>query len=286
MWSVFIDLAPSGLVQSLMIALVALGVMIPFRILNFPDLTSEGSYPLGGCVCAILLVHHVPPVFALCLALVCGGLTGVATALIHLKWQVNTLLAGIIVSTMLYSVDLRLMGRPNIPLFAEASLFSGLDSLTARLIVLLALNVLILLAIYAFLSTERGLRFRALGLNAAVAAQQGTRRSGYTCLGLFIGNALNATAGALMVQMQGYADVGMGIGIVIHALAAMMIGETLIGSRSLFQLLLAPLIGALIYQQIQGVAMAVGFQPSDFKLITGSLVLLTLALQRRRGRYA
>src|SRR5436190_1533799 len=124
MIDIFLALIPTGLTQGLVIAFVALGVMIPLRLLNFPDLTCEGTFPLGGCVCAILLIQGHPPVIALSLAAIVSGIMGILTAGIHLTLRVNTLLAGIIVSTMLYSVNLRLMGKPNLPLFNQNSIFS------------------------------------------------------------------------------------------------------------------------------------------------------------------
>lgn len=285
MLATFIDLIPIGFTQSLIIAFVALGVMIPFRLLNFPDLTSEGSFPFGGCLCALLMLQGINPWLALAISAIAGGIIGIGTAALHIKLRVNTLLAGIILSTILYSVNLRLMGRPNLALFDHTTIFASFgNSPVGNMVLLLLMNAAIIGAIYYFLITEKGLRFRAVGLNPAVAAHQGTHLTLYTVMGLWLGNALNSLSGALLVQMQSYADIGMGVGIVIHALAAMMIGETLIGTRRLYQQLLAPLIGAIIYQQIQGFVMALGLQPSDFKMVTGLVVILTLALQLRRQR--
>jgi len=283
MFATFLDLIPSGIVQSFIIAFVALGVMIPFRLLNFPDLTSEGSFPLGGCLCALLLIQGVHPLLAILIASIAGGIVGIGTAALHLKLRVNTLLAGIILSTMLYSVNLRIMGKPNVALFDQSTIFTLFaPSQNSQMVLLLLLNIATLLLLYYFLTTEKGLRFRAVGLNSHVALHQGTHLTLYTMLGLFLGNAFNSLSGALLVQLQGYADVGMGVGIVIHALAAMMIGETLIGNKKLYQQLLAPFIGAVIYQQIQGLVMALGLGPSDFKMVTGFIVLLTLAIQLKR----
>jgi putative ABC transport system permease protein len=285
MLTTFIDLIPIGITQSLIIAFVALGVMVPFRLLNFADLSSEGTYPLGGCLCAVLLTHGVEPILAILLSMLVGGLMGVGTAALHLKLRINTLLAGIILSTILYSVNLRLMGKPNTALFEQANIYALFThSENGKMLLLALMNAGVIYALYYFLRTEKGLRFRAVGLNPVVAMHQGTHLTLYTFIGLGLGNALNSLAGALMVQMQSYADVGMGVGILIHALAAMMIGEAIIGSKRLYQQLLAPFIGAIIYQQIQGFVMAMGLQPSDFKMVTGFVVLLTLAIQLKRGK--
>jgi putative ABC transport system permease protein len=275
-----IEIAPTGLLQGLILSLLVTGVMIPFRLLDFPDLTAEGSYPLGGALCAALIVSDIHPLLALIIACTCAGFVGIGTALIHIKYKVNTLLAGIILSTMVYSINLRAMGRPNIALFDLPTLFSDLSSgVSSQIISLLIINIIVIGALFLFLNTEKGLRFRAVGLNPQFAEKQGIHRNRNIIAGLFAGNALCGLAGALLVQIQGYADIGIGIGIVIHALAAMMIGEKLVGTTSITRIILAPIVGSLIYQQIQGIALAAGLAPSDLKLLTGSIVLGIIALR-------
>ena len=282
---IFLELLPVGFLQSLILALVAMGVMIPFRFLNFSDLTSEGTYPLGGCLCACLLVHGMSPLLATTLAVFVCGVTGLFTALIHLKLKVNTLLAGIILATILYSVNLRLMGKPSLALFSQATLFSELtEQLDIRIMLMSVLDLILLFLFYIFLKTEKGLRLRSVGLNPSVAKKQGVRVNSYIFLGLFLGNALAGLAGVLMIQNQGYADVGMGVGIVIHALASLMIGESLLGTKTVLRQCLSPLLGALIYQQIQGVAIASGLAPSDLKMMTGVIVLLAIGLRQIREK--
>lgn len=270
----YLSLAPSGLLYSFILAMVALGVMIPFRLLNFPDLTAEGAYPLGGALTATLLIHGCSPMNALFLATFCGGLLGLGTAYLHLRLKLNTLLCGIILSTMMYSVNLRLMAKPNVPLFDVVQIFP------ANMLLLCLLNVSFLIACYFFLCTEKGLRFRAVGLNPYCSAKQSISVSRYIFLGLFLGNGFSALAGSLMVQVQHYADISMGLGIVIHALAALMIGESLLGTQTLLRQLAAPLVGAVIYQQIQGMALAMGLAPTDLKLMTGIIVLLAISYKQ------
>ncbi|MBA8667482.1 ABC transporter permease [Holosporaceae bacterium 'Namur'] len=273
----FIDLFPSGLQQGLLLAIVATGIAIAFRLLNFADLTPEGTYTLGGSVYASLIILEVNPILATAIAVLFGGLIGIITAFLHIRLKIDTLLAGIILSTMLYSVNLRLMGKPNIALFDHPGLFSCFPQTQIIKISILLLICLIIAALsYFFLNTEKGLRFRSVGLNPEFAEKQGTNINLYIMLGLFAGNALASLAGSLTVQVQEYADIGMGIGIVIHALAALMIGESVIGTDSMLKVVGAPIIGALIYQQIQGLALAIGFAPSDLKLVTGLIVLITL----------
>ncbi len=273
----YFSLIPSGLLYGLILALVALGVMIPFRLLDFPDLTAEGAYPFGGALCAFLLIHHVHPLLAMVIAATAGGFLGIGTAFLHLRYQLNTLLSGIILSTMIYSVNLRLLGKPNEPLFDIANLISG-DLLMLFLFVLILLS-----ATFLLLNTEKGLRFRAVGFNPHCAAKLGVHLSRNILFGLFIGNALSALAGSMIVQIQNYADIGMGFGIVIHALAALMIGETLIGNQTLLRQVLAPFVGAIVYQQIQGLALSLGLAPTDLKFITGAIVLLAIGYKRRSG---
>ena len=287
MFEIFRELFAAGLVQGLVLGFIALGAMIPFRLLNLPDLSPEGSFPLGGALCAALLLAGCNPWLATLLAVLAGGLAGLGTAQIYLRLKVNTLLGGIILSAMLYSINLRIMGRPNLALFESQSIFGSFgESLMARIVILLLLSGLAVTALLWFLGTEKGLRLRVVGLNPNFAEKQGIGLSGYVCLGLFLGNALTSLAGALMVQNQKYADVGMGVGIVIHALAAIMIGESLLGTRTLQAQILAPMIGAVLYQQIQGMVISFGLAPSDLKLVTGLIVLSTLAYRQYQGKSA
>lgn len=274
-----IDFFLTGLLQGLVLALVAYAIMIPFRLLNFPDLTAEGAYPLGGTVCASLLLLQTPPLLAVLIAGLITGLMGIATGLIHLKLKVNTLLSGIILSTMMYSVNLRLMGKPNLSLFHTQSLFSEQD-LGLNIFILFSLITALILPLSLFLKTEIGLRLRAVGFNQAFARRQGISIETYTLVGLFIASCFTGITGGLIVQLQYYVDIGMGIGIVIHGLAALMIGEAIIGNEQLHKQLLAPLVGSIIYQQIQGMVLLIGLPPSDLKFFTGALVLFVISLKR------
>lgn len=269
------ELILTGISQGLILSLVAYGVMIPFRILNFPDLTAEGTYPLAGAICASLLTLEINPYIAIIIAALTAGLAGLGTALIHLKLRVNTLLSGIIISTMLYSISLRIMNKPNIALFDYELIFK-IGNPIAILIFIIAL---LIIPLYLFLKTELGLRLRAIGLNIDFARRQNISITKYTILGLFIANFYTGIAGSLMVQLQHYMDISMGVGIVIHALAALMIGESIVGEdKKLF----APLIGALIYQQIQGIALIIGFSPSDLKFLTGAIVLVVIYIHNHK----
>ena len=275
------DFLLTGLLQGLILALIAVAIMIPFRLLNFPDLTAEGAYPLGGAVCACLLLLPIHPFVAVVIASLASGLMGVATSLIHLRLKVNSLLSGIILSTMIYSLNLRFMGKPNISLFHTASLFSQ-NNLLANIGLLLVIVVTLVVPLALFLRTDIGLRLRAVGLNQAFARKQNISITAYTLLGLFLAGCFTGMAGGLIVQLQYYMDIGMGLGMVIHGLAALMIGEAIVGNKTVNKQLLAPVIGALIYQQIQGLVLFMGLAPSDLKFFTGSLVFVVIGLQRKK----
>ncbi len=277
------ELIQAGLMQGLILSLVALGVMIPFKILHLPDLSCDGAYPLGGAISASLVLSGFSPFVAILLGTLGGGLLGLGTAMIHLRFNVNTLLAGIIACTMIYSINLRIMHQPNLSLFNTQNIFSFLNGNSLFTIICLSfLGISIILLLYRYLISQKGLRLRAVGLNPLFATRQGIALTPYILLGLFLGNALSGLAGSLMVQLQQYADIGMGIGMVIHALGALMIGESLLGTKTLLRQCCAPLLGALIYQQIQGIAMSLGLAPTDLKLMTGMIVLIAIGLQLKR----
>jgi putative ABC transport system permease protein len=285
--SSFVNLVPVTLAQSLLYGFVALGIMIPFRLLSFPDLTCEGVFPLGGCLCAALLVAGVAPVFSMIIAVLAGVLAGCATAFIHLRFKINTLLAGILMITILWSVNLRIMGKSNIPLFAAPSFFDGISSgfmlnVPVQIVFWLAVAIVLIALLCWFLSTDLGLAVRATGANEAMARAQGISTWAITIAGVGAANGLTAFAGASVAQVQGYADVQMGFGILINALAALIIGESVVGRTSIFRQALAPFVGSVVYYQVISAGLALGLHPSDLKLVTGLFVLIMLTLPKRK----
>ena len=274
------ELIHTGLLQGLILALIALGIMIPFRLLKFQDLSVEAAYPLGGAVCACILQAGLAQMIAIFAGIIAGGMVSLATSQVAFKLKLNTLLAGIIVSTMVYSLNLRLMQKPNIALFG-----ADLGSINIGLALLILIILLFLSFFYLFLHTDFGLRFRAVGQNPKLSNNYGIHQNRYTSLGLFLAGGLFGLAGSLMVQIQQFMDVGMGVGIVIHGLASLMLGEALLGNSNLGLQLMSPVIGSLMYQQIQGFALSLGLAPSDLKFFTGFIVLLILSL-KREGNYA
>ena len=281
----FVALIPVTLAQSLILAFVVLGIMIPFRTLNFPDLTSEGAFPLGGCVCGVLLASGASPLTALAVALIAGFLAGCCTAFIHLRFRIHTLLAGILMMTMLYSINLRIMGKSNLSVFGAPTVFDWAPFVqpgfpVAKIIVAGLIGAIVFILLNMFFKTEKGTAIRAVGANPDMAEAQGINVWVATIGGVGLASAFSATSGALMVQSQGFADVNMGLGILINGLAALMIGEAIVGKQTVLRQLAAPFVGAVVYYQLVSFCLAAGMPPPDLKLATGLFVLAMLEIGR------
>jgi putative ABC transport system permease protein len=234
----------------------------------------------------VLILAEVNPFAATLLAMGAGMLAGLATAFIHLRFRINTLLAGILVMTILYSVNLRVLGRANVALLGTESVLSPatIASVPLQIAWFGVLAAGVLAALLWLTRTEIGLSTRAVGANAALAPALGINPWTFVLGGLALANALSALAGALAVQLQGFADVHMGFGVLINGLAALIIGETLLGRQSVYRQLAAPVLGSLVYYQLVSLGLALGLKPADLKLATGLFVLVTLALPAlRRG---
>ena len=290
-FSSFVSLIPVTLAQSFILSFVVLGIMIPFRMLSFPDLTSEGAFPLGGCVCGILLAAGVTPPLAIAVAFVIGLAAGCCTAFIHLRFRIHTLLAGILMSTMLYSINLAIMGKSNLSVFGSPTVFDWVPFTEAgfpasKIVIAGLIALVVLIALNLYFKTEKGTAMRAVGSNPDMAEAQGINVWAATIGGVGIASAFSAAGGALMVQSQGFADVNMGIGILINGLAALMIGEAFTGKQTVLRQLLAPFVGSIIYYQLVSLCLAAGMPPPNLKLATGLFVLAMLALpsiRRSRG---
>jgi len=283
----------------LIFSLVALGVFITFRLLNFPDLTVDGSFPLGGAVCAVLIAHGCNPWLATLAAVAAGAGAGLVTGLLNVKLKIMDLLASILVMIALYSVNLRVMGGPNVPLIREPTLFTLLrpPALADHDHVLrpLLLAVIVLaakLALDWFFVTQRGLAIRATGSNARMARAQGVNTGGMVLLGMAISNALVALAGALFAQSQGGADISMGIGTIVIGLAAVIVGESILPARRLVWATLAVVLGAVVlgavvYRFFIALALNadfIGLKAQDLNLVTALLVTLALVLPMLKKR--
>jgi putative ABC transport system permease protein len=282
--------------QGLLFAFLGLGVLLTFRFFRFPDLTAEGSYPLGGAVVAALLVVGVNPFAATFAAALAGALAGIITAVIHTRLRINAIIAGIIVMTAVYTVNLRVMGRANTPLLTTPSVFgdiiAGLNALglplrenvVTNIAILAVLVAIVAAAMAAFLRTDLGLAVRATGENETMIKALGVDTDWTKIVGLGLSNFLIALSGALVAQNHGFADIGMGIGILVTGAAAVLIGEAIFGDRTVAVWIFAAIVGVLIYRLLVVLALYVGLQPIDLKFITAVLLLLALALPRFRQR--
>jgi putative ABC transport system permease protein len=268
----------------LIFGLVALGVYLSFRIINFPDLTVDGSFPLGGAVAAALIAAGWNPFAATAVAIAAGAAAGWLTAWLNVRLRIMQLLASILVMIALYSVNLRVMGKPNIALIDEPTVFSmlafgGMPDYLLKPLVLLAIVVAVKVLLDLFFASEAGLAMRATGGNPRMARAQGISTDRQTICGLALSNALVALAGALFVQSQGGADISMGIGTIVVGLAAVIIGETLLPARSLVLTTLACVLGAVLYRFFIALALNsdfIGLKAQDLNLVTAVLVAFAL----------
>ncbi len=287
-WIQFTGSVELGLIYSL----VALGVYISFRTLQFPDLTVDGSFPLGAAVCASLITVGVHPGTATLVAIFAGAFSGLVTAWLSTHLKMLNLLAGILTMTALYSLNLRIMGRPNIALLGERTILTEWFSSTSCFVSTHFLPLFLVTFIfggllYSFLNTRLGLAVRATGSNPRMGRAQGINDHKMIWLGLSISNGLVALAGALFAQVHGFADVTMGVGTIIIGLAAVIIGEAILPTRTIFKALLACVIGAILYRLVIASALNVGdfgLQASDLNLVTAVLVACAMLLPSIKRR--
>jgi putative ABC transport system permease protein len=299
-----------ALTIGLILALLAFGVFISFRIFEFPDITTEGSITLGGAVAAVLIIAHVHPALATLAAFAAGALAGTATAVLHTRFKINSLLSGILVMTALYSVNLHVMGKSNLPLLQERTLASIAESAgtsllgtavhiglwevgtreIAALVLSLGVATLAGAVLYLFFRTNIGTAMQAAGDNDQMIRALGVNVDNMIVLGLAVSNGLVAVAGALLTQYQGFADVQMGIGMVVWGLASVIIGEALVGGRDLGYLIVGAVMGSVLFRLLVAVALRGGLNPNDLKLVTAAFVFVALVVPgfvrraRRRAR--
>ena len=283
----------------LILSLLAFGVFISFRIFSFPDITADGSVTLGGAVAAVLILAHVDPLVATAAAFLAGMLAGAATATLHTRFKINGLLSGILVMTALYSVNLHIMGKSNVPLLSERTYASMIDEAAQRWIGapvlsvlgwevstrdagMLALSLITAVAVgvmlYVFFRTNIGTAMQAAGDNPQMIRALGVNVDNMIVLGLALSNGLIAMSGALLTQYQGFADVQMGIGMVVWGLASVIIGEALVGVRDLGLVITGAVMGSVLFRLIVALALRGGLDPNDLKLVTAVFVFIALVL--------
>ena len=270
--------------EGMIYAILALGVLITYRILDFPDLTVDSSFPLGAAVSAILTVNGMAPVLTLLMALLAGAASGLVTGLIHVKGKVRDLLSGIITMTALYSINLRIAGRANLPFFNMETLFDNalVQSLPAflapyaKILVIFAVLLLVKLLLDIFLKTKAGYLLRAVGDNPHVVATLAKDGGLVKIQGLAIANALVALAGAVMAQKSRVFEISMGTGAIVFGLAAVIIGTNLFKNFTWIKATTAAVFGSILYKACVALALSMGLMPQDLKLVTAVLFLLIL----------
>ena len=277
----------TALLQGLCFSGIALGIYISMKIFNIPDITTDGSYTLGGGFTGILLLHNQPTYIILPAVILAGAIAGALTGIIHTKLKINALLAGILVMTALYSINLTLMGRSNLPLNALPTIFSLVNLVTNpnqnTLYILLFFVVIITLLIGYLLKTDFGIAMRATGNSETMIRALGVNTDRMKITGLAIANALTAVSGYLMTQYQGFADISMGIGIVIIGLGSVIIAEAFINwfkVTSIWISLLLVISGAIIFQFVLAFTLSIGIDATLLKLVTAVFVLLIVSLPR------
>ena len=276
----------------LIYGLVAIGVYLSFRVLNFPDLTVDGSFPLGAAVVAAAITGGLGPWLGTVLAIAAGALAGLVTALLNVRFRILHLLASILTMIALYSINIRIMGRPNVALLGETTVLTpfeglGLPGLWMRPLVLLVVAAAGAALLVRFLGSEVGLAMRATGVNPHMAEAQGIRVGAVTCLGIALSNGLVALAGSLFAQTNGFADVTLGTGTIVVGLAAVIIGETLVPRAGVAAAVLGCILGSVFYRIVVALALEadfLGLEASDLNLVTAILVGVALILPATRAK--
>ena len=289
----------SILIEGLIYGIMVLGVFVTFRVLNFCDMTVDGSFPMGGCILAACLVHGMSPAAALLVAFAGGLAAGMCTTLIYTKLRIPDLLAGILMMTMLYSVNLRIMSnRANVSFLKVNTTFSSITSWMENsfpavspewgILAFLAVFVIVLKGLLdLFFHTDLGLTMGALGANEQMVVSQGVNPQILRALGICFGNGLSALAGAYAAMYNGFADVGSGTGVIVSGLASLMLGEFILRSNKIGLQTLRVLIGSVIYRALMFAGRSYGYKigltSNDLKLITGLLIILCLIISNLQG---
>ena len=263
-----------SLEQGLIFAIMVLGVYISYKILDFPDLSVDGSFPLGAAIVGAGLLKGINPVLCLILAVIGGALAGLVTGILHVRFKIRDLLAGILVMTALYSINLRIMGKSNIHLFNVDHLFSGK---TNPIIIIGVVLLIVKLLLDFLLKTEFGFALRALGDNEKLVVALGINEKRLKIIGLMIANALVALAGGVLAQHQGFSDIGMGTGIIVAGLASIILGEGMFKNVKFIKMTTVVVIGSIIYRFAIALALKLGLRATDLKLVTALIVVIILA---------
>lgn len=272
------DLLISTLEQGLIFSIVAIGVYITYRILDFPDLSVDGTFPLGAAVAAVCLIKNINPFTACLLAFIAGCIGGTVTGLLHVKLKITNLLCGVLVMIGLYSINLRIMfNKSNVPLFGKTTIFTDR---AYPIFIMVAFALLIKILLDIFLKTKLGFILIATGDNEQMVTLLGVNKDNVKVLGLALSNGLVALAGAMMAQYQGFSDVNMGTGTVVMGLAAVILGESVFKKISIMKATTMALLGSIIYKAAIAIALKLHLPATDLKLITAIIVIAALSLNK------
>ena len=292
------SLVISAFTMGLILSLLSLGMLISFRMVRFTDITVDGSLTLGAAITAVLIVHGVSPWLATIIAIAAGAIAGMLTGILHTRFKIQMILAGILMMTALYSVNLRIMGRSNIPMLNTPSFTSGSEAFIKKIaggvsninifgwqvtvhdltvfIISLLVCIVVGIVLYRFLLTHKGTALRAAGNNPQMVRAQGINNNRMVVSGLALSNGLVALSGSLLAQYQGFADVQMGIGMMVWGLASVIIGEALVGRRSIGLAITGTILGTILFRLLIAIALRWGLNPNDLKLITAIFVFVAL----------
>lgn len=290
--SAFISIILGVLEEGLVYSIMAMGVYITYKILDFPDLSVDGTFPLGSAVTAVLIIAGVNPVLTLPISFLIGACAGMLTGLIHVKLKVRDLLSGIIMMTALYSINLRIAGRANLPIFSQQTIFKNdlikkvvpevLQPYT-MLLLLLLITILMKLLLDGYLKTKSGYLLRAVGDNEVLVTALAKDKGTVKIIGLAIANAFVALAGSIYAQKSGFFEISTGTGTIVIGLASVIIGTNIFKKNS-FKATTAVVVGAILYKACVALAIAAGMGASDLKLITALLFLVILVVSNDRKR--
>ncbi|MEG0330045.1 MAG: ABC transporter permease [Longicatena sp.] len=283
----------NAVLLGLIFAIMSFGVFISFRILNIPDLTIDGSFTTG-CALSAIFAMQGHPYLGVLMALLCGGLAGIVTGLLQTKCKIQSLLAGILTMTALYSVNLKILGgKPNVSLFGQKTIFTPFENMFGEytnMVVVTGILLLLMILLYAFLKTQLGMSLRATGDNEAMVRASSINSDMMKVMGIALANAFVALGGAVFAQNQGFADVSGGIGMMVVGLASIIVGEAFIHRKTMIFQFLAVVVGAVVYRFVLTLALQLGIGASDLNLFSAALVALAISLphlkNKRRKKHA
>ena len=279
--------------QGMIYAIMALGIYITYTILDFPDLTVDGSFPLGAALSAVMISKGVNPILTLVVSFAAGAAAGTVTGLIHVKLKVRDLLSGIIMMTALYTLNLRIAGRANLPIYNKktifdndlvSAVFKGALAPYATVIIILVITVCMKALLDWYMSTKSGYLLRAVGDNETIVTSMGIDKGSIKIIGLAIANGLVTLSGSIFAQQQRYFDISMGTGTMVIGLASVIIGISLLKKVSFFKVTTSVIVGSVIYKACVALAIKLGMPSSDLKMITAALFLIILVLGMDRKR--